>query len=104
MPRFMSSYEEVFIRHAPWERSRRIPKEFDVFGKGLTSYQQYEAVFCPPELNLGKLDCRDGPTHENGILDSDVPFVVVFDRFRPFLSMPHTPFNVHLYVAIIAAC
>lgn len=33
-------YEEVFIRHAPWERSRRVPEEFDVFGKGLKSYDE----------------------------------------------------------------
>ena len=89
LDRFMSSYEEVFIRHAPWEPGRKVPPQFDVFGKGLKSYSDYQAVFCPPSLKLDIKTCTFGPTHEDGsLLAGFERFVEAYDGL--------TVFDVHL--------
>lgn len=48
-------------------------------------YYRYQNIFCPPELKLDKLVCRDGPTHENGTLVAGFErFVWAYDGRRAF--------------------
>jgi len=91
LTRFYSQYEEAFVRTAPWEGKKKHP--FPFIHAGMSTYHEYEDVFCPPNTRHSRKDCIFRPSQENGTL------VERFERFvREWDGL--TPFDVHLTLQV----
>lgn len=104
LSRFMSQYEEAYVRTAPWTKSdnqyymnpdTKIQKKehpFPYLFENLHTYHDYEDVFCPPSTRVNpnnRRECLDKKSAENGTLAHRMErFVSEYDG--------RTPFDVHL--------
>mmetsp|Transcript_10546 Transcript_10546/g.22056 ORF Transcript_10546/g.22056 Transcript_10546/m.22056 type:complete len:492 (-) Transcript_10546:177-1652(-) len=109
LSRFLSQYDEAFVRTAPWQSSQNPfrkdadgnypdrPHPFPFLHEHLHSYRDYENVFCPPETRVppqsDRKQCLFAPTRENGTLAAR------FERFvREYDGLD--PFDVHLTLQV----
>jgi hypothetical protein len=104
LSRFMSQYEEAYVRTAPWVKNgnpyyfdpdlKQYKEEhpFPFMFENLHSYHDYEDTFCPPSTRTNpnsRKECVDKPSAENGTLTHRLErFVSEYDG--------RTPFDIHL--------
>ena len=86
LSRFFSSYDEAYVRTAPWQTNN--PHPFPYLHENLHSYHDYEDVFCPPSTRsnpTNRRECLFRPSQENGTLASRLErFVREYDGLHPF--------------------
>lgn len=104
LSRFFSSYEESYVRTAPWQSSRENPyypernngkftHPFPWLYENLNNYHAYEDVFCPPHTRNNRRECIDRQSQENGTLASRLErFVHEYDG--------RSPFDIHLTLQV----
>lgn len=101
LSRFYSQYDEAYVRTAPWQKTQNEysidestgdyvgdPHPYPYLHEGLSTYHDYEDVFCPPETRKNKnsrRECLFRESHENGTLASRLErFVQEYDGLSPF--------------------
>lgn len=104
LSRFMSQYDEAYVRTAPWSKSdnqyyidpdtktQKKQHPFPYLFENMHTYRDYEDVFCPPSTRTNpnsRKECLDKKSAENGTLTHRLErFVNDYDG--------RTPFDVHL--------
>lgn len=101
LSRFMSQYDEAYVRTAPWQKSdnpyywnpetkkyRDQPHPFPHLFENMHSYHDYEDTFCPPSTRKvphSRKECIDKLSAENGTLTHRLErFVSEYDGRNPF--------------------
>lgn len=104
LSRFMSQYDEAYVRTAPWVKAenpfyldpetntQKQPHPFPFLFENIHKYHDYEDVFCPPSTRQNpssRRECIDKKSAENGTLAHRL------ERFiREYNG--RDPFDVHL--------
>jgi len=105
LSRFFSSYDEAYLRHGPWFDHKKKEKVFlkymtnkkhpyPYLYENMTTWDDYQDAFCPPQLGLTRQECRMEETKENGTLAER------FERFVWDYDGLH-PFDLHLRLQVL---
>ena len=105
LSRFYSQYDESYVRTAPWKNGQNphyvdpntgvqaVPHPFPYLYENMTSYDDYEDVYCPINTRKSRRDCKQEETKEDGTLAS---------RFEQFVRDydGREPFDVHMTLQV----